>query len=281
MAFFDIVKKSLAMYRMNPILIFPPLVAMVFQLISSLVIVSPSFSFTSQGFSPEVMVLIFAAFGVFILNIVVSFLVLLGQVIMTGKVIQEGKTRLNDWGKGFKKYFLRTLGINLIYYGIVSVLFILVMIVLMLALLPQLISQLSGTVSLGMPQISPLILMSMSFVTVLLTTVASAIFYMWLAPVVLDDKGVSASLKAGTEVIGRRRNMFLGFVVFFFLMNSVSNLLTGTSLTLFTYPVTMVQSMNVGYITQIRVVSQVITTIFSPIWFLIAFAIYSEQKTVT
>jgi len=281
MAFFDVIKKSLAMYRMNLILVFPPLVAMVFQLISSLITLLPSISRASPGFAPELMILIFAVFGVMILSLIVSFLVILGQAIMTGKVIQEGKTKLSDWGKGIKRYFLRALGISLVYFGIMFVSFILVMIVFMFAILPQLISQISGDMSLGTPLIPPLTLVLMSLVSALLTTATSAIFYTWLAPAVLDDKGVSASLKAGTEAIGKRRKTFLGFVIFFFLVNFVPTLLTGTSLTQYTYPVTMMQSAYLGYVTPMRVVSQVVTAIFSPLWFLIAFTIYSEQKTVT
>lgn len=37
-------------------------------------------------------------FGVLFVNLLVAFLVILGQASMSGKVVLEGKTALADWG---------------------------------------------------------------------------------------------------------------------------------------------------------------------------------------
>jgi len=277
MTFFDIVKKSLARYRMNPVLILPPLVMMMFSLITSFMMVTPSVSPTSQGFAPELLTLALVAFGVLFLNLIISFLVLLGQASMTGKVVLEGKTRLSDWGRGIKRYTLRVLGIGLIYVGIVMVFFMFVMLISMFVILPQFISQLGKVTPSQALQISPLTSMTIGSVTALLTTIASAIFYIWLAPAVIDDKGVSASLQAGTEAIGKSGKTFLGFIALFLSVSLVPVLIGATP----TYFGTTVQPASLSYVTPTLIVSQVVTTIFSPLWFLMAFTIYSEQKAVT
>ena len=270
MTLFDIVRKSLARYRMNPILILPPLVTMTFSLITSVIIVSPSVSYTPGVFAPELLTFVFVAFGVLCLSLLISFLVVLGQASMTGRVILEGKTRISAWGKGIKRYFVRVLGIGLIYFGIVMVFFMLVMLISMFAILPQLMSQLGRGTPPQMPEISPVIFMT-SWVTALFFTIASAIFYIWLAPAIIDDKDVFASLQAGTKAIGKSGKEFLGFVILFYLVSLVSVLIgTPVQPALFN-----------GYVTPTQVVSQVVTAIFSPLWFLIAFTIYSEQKAVT
>ena len=280
MTFFDTVKKSSARYRMNPILILPPLVATIFPLITPLIMEPPSVSPTPGVFPPELLTFVFVAFGFLFLSLLISFLVLLGQASMTGKVILEGKTRLSAWGKGIKRYFLRALCIGLIYVVIVMVSIMLVTFISVLAILPQLMSQLREGTPPQMPQISPLIsmtTMTTSWVTALLTTIASAIFYIWLAPAIIEDKDVFASLQAGTKAIGKSGKTFLGFVALFFLVSLVPVLIQ----TLPTYFGTTVQPVCYGCVTPTLVVSQVVTAIFSPLWFLIAFDIYSEQKSVT
>ncbi len=151
----------------------------------------------------------------------------------------------------------------------------LVMPIFMLSILPQLISQLGRVTPPQTPQISPLISMTVGSVTALLTTIASAIFYIWLAPIVIDDKGVSASLKAGTEAIGKSGKTFLGFVAIFFPVFLISTIMGASTTYLGT-----IQPASLSYVTPTLVVSQVVTTIFSPLWFLMAFTIYSEQKSV-
>ena len=275
MALSDIVKISLARYRVNPIMIVPPLVAMVFPLIASLLLVPP----TPKAFAPEFLSFIFMAFGVLLLNLIVSFLALLGQASMAGRVVAEEKTRLTDWGKGIKKYSLRVLGIGLIYLGIIVVFFVLIGMIIVFAMLPQLISQLGGIVTPPTPPLTPLITPSITMattgVTALLMTIASAVFYMWLAPAVVDDKGVFVSLDAGTKTIRKGGKAFLGFIALFFIVSAIAQMIEAFPTCL---GVTIQPVCYNGCVTPTHIVSQVITTIFSPLWFLIAFTIYNKQK---
>ena len=271
MTLFDTVKTNLVKYRMNPVLVVPPLVAMIFSLITSLMLVPPP---TLEVFAPELLTFIFVVFGILLLNLVIYLIALLGQASMAGKVVVEGKTRLIDWAKGIKKYFLRVLGIGLIYFGIIIVFFMLIGIIVALAMLPQIISQMDKAPP-PTPQISPLTSMVTSGVTVLLMTIASAVFYIWLAPAVIDDKGVFASLDMGTKTMRKGGKAFLGFIALFFTVSVIAELIR-------TFPtylgVTIQPICYNGCVTPTQVVSQAIMTIFSPLWFLIAFTIYSEQK---
>ena len=262
---------NLAKYHANPVLIVPPLVAMILPLINSIILVPPS---TLEVSATELATFIFVAFGVLFLNLIISFLALLGQASMAGKVVVEGKTRLIDWGKGIKKYFLRVLGIGLIYLGIMFVFFIPIGIIVVLAMFPQLISVPPPTLPLT-PETSPLISTVMSWVTVLLMTIASAVLYTWLAPAVIDDKGVFASLDAGTKTMRKGGKAFLGFIALLCIVSAIAELIR----TFPTYLGLTIQPVFYdGCVTLTQIVSQAIATIFSPLWFLIAFTIYSEQK---
>lgn len=279
MTLFDVVKMNLARYRTNPVMIVPPLVAMIIPIITSSLLAPPPALPTPRVFAPELLGFIFMAFGVFLMNLVISFLALLGQASMAERVVVEGKTRLVDWGKGIKKYFLRVLGIGLIYLGIIAVFFVLMVMILVFAMLPQLIPQLGEVPSPTppiTPQISPLISATTSWVTPLVTTIVSAIFYMWLAPAIIDDKGVFASLDMGTKAMRKEGKLFLGFIALFLVVSAGAQLIN----TLPIYMGIMVPSVcYVGFcVTPTHIVSQVVTTLFSPLWFLIAFTIYSEQK---
>lgn len=271
----DVVKMNLARYRMNLVMVVPPVVAMICPIITSFLLALPPTPPTGV-FTPELLGFIYAAFGVFLMNLVISFLALLGQASMAGRVVVEGKTRLIDWGKGIKKYSLRVLGIGLIYLGIIAVFFVLMVMILMFAMLPQLISQFGLPTPSTTPQISPLISATTSLVTLLVMTIVSAVFYVWLAPAIIDDRGVFASLDIGTKAMRKEGKLFLGFIVLFFVVSAGAQLIN----TLPIYLGIMVPSVCYGgfCVTPTQIVSQVITTLFSPLWFLIAFTIYSEQK---
>ena len=92
MALFDIVRMNSARYRMNPVMIVPPLIATIFPLITSLLLAPP----IPKAFAPELMAFIFVASGVLLLNLMISFLALLGQASMAGMVVVEEKTRLTE-----------------------------------------------------------------------------------------------------------------------------------------------------------------------------------------
>lgn len=268
--FSDIVKLSITRYRMNPIIIAPSLVGMIVPLITSLLLKPPA----PSAFTPEFPSFVFVALGVLLLNLIISYLALLGQASIAGKVVVEGKTRLTDWGRGTKKYFFKVLGIGLIYLGILLIFFILIMMMAVFAMLPQLISRMGIVTPPSTPLISPSITVATGSVTALLMTIASSVFYMWLAPAIIDDKGVFASLDAGTKAIRKGGKAFLGFIIFFFVVSVFVQLIIGGTPLALGVPIQPVW----GIVAPTYIVSGIIGTIFSPLWFLIAFTIYNEQK---
>jgi len=279
MTLFDVVKMNFARYRTNPVMIVPPLVAMIFLIVTSSLLVPPPTPTTPLVFAPELLTSIFVALGIGLLNSIISFLALLGQASMAGRVVVEGKTRLIDWGKGIKKYFLRVLGIGVIYVAIIGLFFVLMVMVLVFAMLPQLISQLGAVAPPTppiTPQISPLISATTSWVTPLVTTIVSGVFYMWLAPAIIDDKGVFASLDIGTKTMRKGGKLFLSFIALFFAVSACAQSINMLPIYV---GITVPSVCYAGFcVTPTHIVSQVITTLFSPLWFLTAFTIYSEQK---
>lgn len=279
MSLFDVVRMNLARYRRNPVMVVPPLAATILLIVTSSLLVPPPSPPTPRVFAPELLTYVFVALGIGLLNSIISFLALLGQASMAGRVVVEGETRLIDWGKGVKKYSLRVLGIGLIYVGIVAVFFVLVVMVVVFSMLPQLMSRM-GEVAPPTPpitpQMSPLVSATTSWMLPLVTAIVSAVFYMWLAPAVIDDKGVFASLDIGTKAMRKEGKLFLGFIVLLFAVSAGAQLIGMLPY----YLEIMVPSVcYAGFCAPpTHIVSQVITTLFSPLWFLIAFTIYSEQK---
>ena len=86
------------------------------------------------------------------------------------------------------------------------------------------------------PLISPSVIKAMGAVTALLMTIASSVFYMWLAPAIIENKGVFASLDAGTKAIRKCGKAFLGFLALFFAV-SVTVQLIGAPVMLGAQPV--------------------------------------------
>jgi len=156
---------------------------------------------------------------------------------------------------------------------------VLMVMVLVFAMLPQLISQLGAVAPPTppiTPQISPLISATTSWVTPLVTTIVSGVFYMWLAPAIIDDKGVFASLDIGTKTMRKGGKLFLSFIALFFAVSACAQSINMLPIYV---GITVPSVCYAGFcVTPTHIVSQVITTLFSPLWFLTAFTIYSEQK---
>jgi hypothetical protein len=268
MEFSKIVRKSSAHYRMNLVLFVPPFVALIMSIAASGILPGVGMG-ALPTFTPSLLMM---GFGVIFLNLVVSFLVILGQASMSGNVVSEGKTKLADWGSGVRKYFFRVLGIGLVFLGIMFVLFMIVGIAIALTILPKLITP-EGTVA---PPTTPTTLTAQpmfSLAMTILFTVAQSIFYVWLAPAILDDKGVGTSLDMGVKAVRKTGRAFVGFIAFFFIVSAIATLIGDLPAIIGIN----VQPL-VGSLTSTRIVSQIIERIFSPLWFLIAFELYHETN---
>lgn len=116
---------------------------------------------------------------------------------------------MGDWGAGIKMRFFRVLGIGLAFLGILVILFMAVGAIYALTILPKLTTA-EGAVK---PPIAPAPETAhIGLAMAAIVTVVQPTFYMWLAPTVLEDKGVGASLGSGLKAIKKRGWFFIGFI---------------------------------------------------------------------
>lgn len=272
MGFSEIVRKSSADYRMNPVLFVPPLVALLVSVLTSGILPKAG----AQGLPITLPTLAMVGFGVAFLSLVVSFLVILGQASMSGKAVSQGKTKLVDWSSGVKKYFFRVLGISLIFLGIFLLLFAIVGVAYALTILPKLITP-QGVVTPSSTMAATFTAKwtaTLSLAMALPITVAQSVFYVWLAPAILDDKGVGTSLDLGVKAVRKSWRAFLAFIVLFFVVSVIVALVNDLPAV-----IGIGAQPLVGSLTSTSILSQIIEKVFSPLWFLIAFELYHESKT--
>lgn len=263
----EIVRKSLTGYKANPVLFVPPLAAFIISILTSSILPK---GVSCEGVPAITSDLVIAGFGVLFLMLVASFLVILGQANMSGKVVKESKTTLADWGAGVRKYFFRVFGIGLVFLGIILILFMIVGVAYALTVLPEMITS-EGVMR---PPITPAPqTMYMSWAMTLIMTVASSVFYIWLAPAILDNKSVGASLDMGVKTIRRSSRVFVGFIILFFIVSAIATVIKDlpSMMGLDIQPI-------IGSLTLTSILSQIIERIFSPLWFLMAFTIYREHS---
>ena len=116
----DIVRLSIARYRANPVIVVPPLVVLVFELVALPLIGAP----TADASGPELESYAFIGFGALFLSLAISFLALVGQASMASSVVLEGKAGLRDWVNGIRKHSPRALGVYFIYLGVMVLSFV-------------------------------------------------------------------------------------------------------------------------------------------------------------
>ena len=268
MTLFDLIKLNLGRYRKNPVIAVPPITVMIIYMLTSRL--TPL-----SGVTDDIGTNYFMGFGILFLNLAVPFLGLLGQVSMTGKIVGGGKADLDDWIEGIRAYFSRVLGVNLIYFGTLTILAILLMGAYFANVIPPLASQIGLITNETVTQVlnSPL-----SFATILglglIDAATTAFLYMWTAPIVFDDQRVFDSLRLGSKASKEGRLKFLGLIALMFVASGITALINYVPLyrSLSTELI-----INQGYYTPSTLVSQTIRAIFSPLWLLIAFTIYHRS----
>lgn len=266
MSLLDIVELNLARYRANLVIMIPPLVRVIVYLLTLLW--RPTFpgAYTdgSQSF-------LLVGWGTWVLIQAVSFLALLGQASMAGEVVSVEKTSLNDWVMGVRDYFSRVLGVSMIFLVIAGVAFIPISRIYYSVVLLPFASQMSITTPQTTTTTSstPLSMAVMSMIVILFTS-ATAVLYMWIAPIVLEKKDVSASLSSGTRAMKKGGRSFLGFIAIMSVTQLVITMIENLPL----YLGTGVQLLNQMYLTPSDIATQAIDAVISPLWFLIAFTMY-------
>ena len=119
MSLLDVVKLSLSRYRVNPVIVVPPLVSMIVYQLS--ILWGPIYP---EAYANDYQSFLLVGLGMWVLIQAVSFSALLGQASMAGKAVSGERTSLGDWVEGVRAYFSRVFGISLIYLVIAGVFFI-------------------------------------------------------------------------------------------------------------------------------------------------------------
>jgi len=269
----DIVRMNIARYRTNPVIIVPPLVVLAFELVVLPLMGIPA----ADASRPELESYAFIGFGALFLSMAISFLALVGQASMASVVVQGGKASLRDWVNGIRKHSPRVLGVYFIYLGVMVLSFIPIIVMFWYAMLPWLNYQIgaSGPVEpLSPPFMSSPIGIAINWTTLILISVITAVLYMWLAPVFFEDADVFTSVGSGNKALRASGSTFLGFIVLFIAVSGVANLIENLPVYL---GATIQQTYGSGYLAPTHVASQVIKTMFSPLWLLVALTIYRGE----
>lgn len=226
------------------ILIVPPLISTLISFATS-ASTEPPAGQVSPVVTPVDASVVLKGLAVSLLGLAISFILMVGQAGMSGRVVSEGRTSLDDWGMSVKRYFLRVLGLFLLYM-LISFIMGLLLIPFDLLLRPLTTSP------------------AWRYVLILLLAGASSIFHIILAPAVVDDKGVSDSLSLGLKTIRRQPRAFLGYVGFSYIIQLVVSSVATTE-----------TDAIIGSLSLTTMTSSIISTIWSPLHFLWAFLIYA------
>jgi len=265
MTLFDLIKLNLGRYRENPVIAVPPITVMIAYMLTS--------RFTPiSGVINDVSTNYVLGFGILFLNLAFPLLGLLGQVCMTGKIVDGRKADLDDWIEGIRAYFSRVLGVSLIFLGAFMIFVILLMFA---SVILPLVSQIGLITD---DTVAPALNSPMSIAIVLgfalINASATAFLYMWTAPIVFDDQSVFDSLRLGSRASKEGRQKFLGLIAIMFVAYGITALINYVPLYL---GLSTELIINQGYYTPLTLVSQAINAIFSPLWLLIAFTIYHRS----
>ena len=127
-------------------------------------------------------------------NILVTFFVILGLAGMTGRLVLEGHTSISDWGSSIKTHFRVLLGLGIIF-GSIFILSSTATLVLGASLAVS-------TNPLSTLRITPII-------GDIVTSIPLSLFYVVLAPAIMEGKGLRDSLRYGVSAVRNGRRTYL------------------------------------------------------------------------
>lgn len=262
LAFGEILRKSVAEYRANLILLVPVIVMFIQTEVTGAVsssYLTPKFLSSIRATPFSATSLHFLLFELFVVysSLIVSFLVLLGQVSMTAKVVTDRECRLGDWLVGVRKYFLTVFAISLIF----SIMF-------------AAGEFLSGQLYSDLKPLGPMVASIVYYLlSVPLSILTQSVFYVCLAGVPLDRNRFRAAFRMGVRAISSRRSAFAWFLIL-----SVAVLL---GLQALGYAIVSILSTAPSPLRWIAVAYAFVEVLPSPLWFLIAFRIYGGFNAPT
>jgi hypothetical protein len=190
-----------------------------------------------------------------LLSGVIGLLVILGQGIMTGKVVSAGKTKLVDWTSPSLKFFFTVLGISIVF-----------------GLLHQLLIQLSlpfYEVARANFYSSQRLLIG-SLLLLLTVAIPQIFFLVWLGSATLSGRGILRSLIDTVRTLRHSLTVFGEFVLLCFVVQDFIDLVPGYVFT----GEPLVSSLSTS-----GVIRGILGAVLSPLWFLMAFELYHTQNT--
>ena len=110
-----------------------------------------------------------------------------------------------------------------------------------------------------------------------------SIFYVLLAPVAVDDKGFGASIDAGFSAVKKCKQLFACFITLYLAVSLLTQLISSPQILLSSKEVRGFSACVEAqpYTVNLpRLVSKAVSTVFSPLWFLMAFVLYRESRAM-
>jgi len=271
---FDVVRLSIERYRVNPVIVVPPLVSMAFELAIPILTGIPGANFSELRPSSYALV----GLGAMGLSLIVSFLTLIGKASMASQVVLGGTASLRNWVEGIESYSRRALGVYAVYLVLIILSFIPLIIVFWYAMLPQVMYQIWAS----QPEASPSTLLAptptiiaISWAAMAILSLVEAALYMWLASLIFEGTDALPSISGGNKAARASGRTFLGFVALFIIVSGIANLVENIPLYLGTYT----PQAQGGLPTVTHLTSQLMKAIFSPLWLLIALTLYRGSSS--
>jgi len=275
--FVAVLRKSFVNYRANLVLLLPPVIInlVTFVVLGYYFLPFVLNSMRTPSDISQLGAMLGATVASEILLAVLGLIGLVGQTFMTAKVVMEGKTRLGDWWVGLRRYFWRILGVSAVYFGVViGVSFIGVFAYIFLVVVPAVVTNPTAFQPTPVPQFGsqPIFLLG----TTVLSSVGWLVFYTLLAPTVIGDKRVGASIVLGLGAVRKSGRTFLAFLLLFLALSLIQ---TTISLGGLSIPNLLSNPSFMSLSTPTHLLSAGLSTVLSPLWFLIAFRMYSEADS--
>ena len=178
------------LYRHNLIILLPPIILAIVSLTLATILLSVVFS-SSFVFGLVISLLVIGA------NILVTFFVILGLAGMTGRIVLGGHTNVRDWGYSIKTHFRVVLGLGIIF-GSIFILLSTITLVLGASLTVS-------TNPFSTLRVTPII-------RDIVTGIPLSLFYIVLAPAIMEGKGIRDSMRHGLRVVRGGPRVYVSYL---------------------------------------------------------------------
>lgn len=162
------------------------------------------------------------------------------------------------------KHFWKVVRLGLLIFGVIfAISMIGVLIYVFTVMVPAIVSNPAGFTanqSGAIAKQSPF-----SSVFVLLSALGSLLFYVILAPAILENKGAVSSIRSGLLAVKRNGRTFLSILILFVIASAI----------ILTVSTGLLSTMRFAHL-----FSSLLAALLSPFWFLVSFRFYSESAAI-